>query len=61
MAYLNPAVLNLASRVTGAREAGPAAPPPSGDRRANGVKRVAAAAGEGGMSVPMVHCYLADG
>jgi thioredoxin reductase (NADPH) len=33
----------------------------AGDVRANGVKRVAAAAGEGAMSVPMVHRYLADG
>lgn len=32
----------------------------AGDVRANGVKRVAAAAGEGAMSVPMVHRYLAD-
>ena len=33
----------------------------AGDVRANGVKRVAAAVGEGAMSVPMVHRYLADG
>jgi thioredoxin reductase (NADPH) len=33
----------------------------AGDVRANGVKRVAAAAGEGAMTVPMVHRYLADG
>jgi thioredoxin reductase (NADPH) len=33
----------------------------AGDVRANGVKRVAAAAGEGAMSVSMVHRYLADG
>ena len=32
----------------------------AGDVRANGVKRVAAAAGEGAMSVPMVHRYLAE-
>ena len=32
----------------------------AGDVRANGVKRVAAAAGEGAVSVPMVHRYLAD-
>jgi thioredoxin reductase (NADPH) len=32
----------------------------AGDVRANGVKRVAAAAGEGAMSVPMVHRYLVD-
>jgi thioredoxin reductase (NADPH) len=31
----------------------------AGDLRANGVKRVAAAAGEGAVSVPMVHRYLA--
>ena len=30
----------------------------AGDLRANGVKRVAAAAGEGAVSVPMVHRYL---
>jgi len=29
--------------------------------RASGVKRVAAAAGEGAMTVPMIHRYLADG
>jgi thioredoxin reductase (NADPH) len=33
----------------------------AGDMRANSVKRVAAAAGEGAMSVPMVHRYLAAG
>jgi thioredoxin reductase (NADPH) len=33
----------------------------AGDMRANGVKRVAAAAGEGAMTVPMVHRYLSDG
>jgi thioredoxin reductase (NADPH) len=33
----------------------------AGDVRANGVKRVAAAAGEGAMTVPMVHRYLTDG
>jgi thioredoxin reductase (NADPH) len=33
----------------------------AGDVRANGVKRVAAAAGEGAMTVPMIHRYLADG
>ncbi len=33
----------------------------AGDVRANGVKRVAAAAGEGAVSVPMIHRYLADG
>jgi thioredoxin reductase (NADPH) len=32
----------------------------AGDVRANDVKRVAAAVGEGSMSVPMVHRYLAD-
>ena len=32
----------------------------AGDVRANAVKRVAAAAGEGAMSVPMVHRYLAE-
>ena len=32
----------------------------AGDVRANGVKRVAAAAGEGAVSVPMVHRHLAD-
>jgi thioredoxin reductase (NADPH) len=32
----------------------------AGDVRANGVKRVATAAGEGAMSVPMIHRYLAD-
>jgi thioredoxin reductase (NADPH) len=32
----------------------------AGDVRANGVKRVAAAAGEGAMTVPMVHRYLAE-
>jgi thioredoxin reductase (NADPH) len=32
----------------------------AGDVRANDVKRVAAAAGEGAMSVPMVHRYLAE-
>ena len=32
----------------------------AGDVRANGVKRVAAAVGEGAVSVPMVHRYLAD-
>jgi thioredoxin reductase (NADPH) len=32
----------------------------AGDVRANGVKRVAAAAGEGAVSVPMIHRYLAD-
>ncbi len=33
----------------------------AGDVRANGVKRVAAAVGEGAISVPMIHRYLADG
>jgi thioredoxin reductase (NADPH) len=33
----------------------------AGDVRANGVKRVAAAAGEGAMTVPMVHRYLTGG
>jgi thioredoxin reductase (NADPH) len=33
----------------------------AGDVRANGVKRVAAAAGEGAMTVPMIHRYLTDG
>jgi hypothetical protein len=37
VAYLNPAVLNLASATTGAREAGPAAPPQSGDRLVRGL------------------------
>jgi thioredoxin reductase (NADPH) len=32
----------------------------AGDVRANGIKRVAAAAGEGAMTVPMVHRYLTD-
>ena len=32
----------------------------AGDVRANGVKRVAAAAGEGAVSVPMVHRYLTE-
>jgi thioredoxin reductase (NADPH) len=32
----------------------------AGDVRANEVKRVAAAVGEGSMSVPMIHRYLAD-
>ena len=32
----------------------------AGDVRANGLKRVAAAVGEGSVSVPMVHRYLAD-
>ncbi len=31
----------------------------AGDMRANGIKRVAAAAGEGAMTVPMIHRYLA--
>ncbi len=33
----------------------------AGDMRANSVKRVAAAAGEGAVSVPMIHRYLAGG
>jgi thioredoxin reductase (NADPH) len=33
----------------------------AGDVRANGVKRVAAAAGEGAMAVPMIHRYLTGG
>jgi hypothetical protein len=32
---------------------------PQGDMGTNSVKRVAAAAGEGAMSVPMIHRYLA--
>jgi thioredoxin reductase (NADPH) len=32
----------------------------AGDIRANGVKRVAAAVGEGAVSVPMIHRYLAE-
>ena len=32
----------------------------AGDVRANNVKRVAAAAGEGSITVPMVHRYLAE-
>jgi thioredoxin reductase (NADPH) len=32
----------------------------AGDVRANGVKRVAAAVGEGAVSVPMIHRFLAD-
>jgi thioredoxin reductase (NADPH) len=32
----------------------------AGDVRANGVKRVAAAAGEGAISVPMIHRYLTN-
>ena len=32
----------------------------AGDVRANGVKRVAAAVGEGAISVPMIHRYLTN-
>jgi thioredoxin reductase (NADPH) len=32
----------------------------AGDVRANGVKRVAAAVGEGAVSVPMIHRFLAE-
>jgi hypothetical protein len=37
VAYLNPAVLNLASGTTGSREDGPPAPPQTGDRRVRGL------------------------